>query len=212
MHKFCKKININGNHIEDTKQDIIVHILEGIPKYNPGKNTKLSTFLEMRVGQRLINDLRNQSRISRSATILNVESYRITCKCGTSFVRSFSKKEGCSELCKSCGTPLKDGEIVPVCLREINGSMVNENGDVDGIFNNAIDENYVTDDDAIFKHDVRQWLKSEDPKIVEMINMYCFDDQSMSAASSKVGLSGTGGSLKLKGLAKKRKVREILGR
>src|SRR5271169_3035249 len=53
VRKFMSRFHFNGNSSADTKHDIIVHILEGIPKYNPDRNTKLSTFIEMRVGRRL---------------------------------------------------------------------------------------------------------------------------------------------------------------
>ena len=47
--RFAHKYHFNGNAFEDTKHDVIVHILEGIPKYNPNKEMKLSKNLSKKI-------------------------------------------------------------------------------------------------------------------------------------------------------------------
>ena len=81
IYKFSNKYHFNNNSFEDTKHDVIIHILEGIPKYNSNRNAKLSTFLEMRVSIRLYKlanaqkykcASKNIKYFRGTATILNI--------------------------------------------------------------------------------------------------------------------------------------------
>jgi DNA-directed RNA polymerase specialized sigma24 family protein len=59
---------------EDIKQDIYVAILEGIPKYDPGRGASLSTFLHMFVKNRLIDCSRKKDPLrSRYHNIMMYE-------------------------------------------------------------------------------------------------------------------------------------------
>lgn len=219
IYKFSMKYHFNGNSIEDTKQDIAVLILEGIPKYNPDKNTKLSTFIEMRVGRRLINEIRNKSRISRNATFLNVGAFSIECDCGFKFFAVLDGANTAGVTCKKCGKLVNESiQKTPLNMPEVNSSKLSPNRfyedyfDSPNDFSRILDGESCIDKDVIFMHDMRKWLENEDPRVVKIIELYCFHDYSIKAASEAVGLSGAGGNMKLKELAKNRKVREILGR
>lgn len=219
VYKMALKYHFNGNTFDDTKHDVIIHILEGIPKYDPRKNTKLSTFIEMRVDRRLINELRNCSRISRNATFLNVGSYQVTCECGTNVIATFNGKKGYDKDCKKCGKPLSEAvKQMPLNTPEVNESTLSPNrfyedfSDIHTDFGAMLDDTYPVDDHAIFLHDMKNWLYNEDPRVVRIIELYCFHDYSIKAAAEEVGLSGAGGNMKLKELARNPHVREILGR
>jgi len=214
IHKLAGKYHFNGNSFEDTKHDVIVHILEGIPKYDPNKNTKLSTFIEMRVNRRLINDIRDRSRISRNATYLNVGMFSVTCKCGRNFIVKLGNES--QRQCVECGSPISEViKKIPVNTPEINESMLSPGGVYDnltGCQDIIGDEEKLIDEEVIFKCDMASWLRDEDPRVVKAIELLYFHDYTKSAAAREVGLTSTGLSMKLQELKDKRVVREIFGR
>ena len=131
IHKFMAKFHFNGNSAGDTRHDIIVHILEGIPKYNPNKNTKLSTFIEMRVNRRLINELRDKSRISKNATYLNIGTFHVVCQCGNDFIATINNGELSQTICQECGRSLAGAvKKVPINTPEVNESMLYTDDDM----------------------------------------------------------------------------------
>jgi len=214
IHKLATKYHFNGNSFEDTKQDVVVHILEGIPKYNPDKNTKLSTFIEMRVNRRLINDIRDRSRISRNATFLNVGIYSVTCECGRNFIVKLGKE--CQRRCAECGKLIDElTKKIPVNTPEISESMLSPSGLYDNQpeYHEIVgDETKLLDDEVIFMKDMAAWLQDEDPRIVKAIELLYFHDYTKSAAARAVGLTPTGLSIKLRELQDNSLVREIFGR
>lgn len=222
IYKFLSKFYFGGNSYEDTKQDIILHILEGIPKYDPRKDVKLSTFIEMRVHRRLINELRDKSRIFRNATFLNVSSYHFTCKCGNNFVLTISNDES-EVLCNSCGKRIKIKKKVSVNTPEVNESML-FHIDEDRGHDSVIDELPLTDynlirssqkpvdEQVITREDMNILLENEDPKIAEMVRLIYFYDYSIKAAAEKVGISSAGANIKLKKLQDNKMVRELFNR
>lgn len=217
IHKLATKYKFSGNTIKDTKHDVIVHILEGIPKYDPSKNTKLSTFLEMRVNRRLINELRDKSRISKNATYLNTGLYNITCKCGNHFVVRCDPNCTDHKACGECGEEItKNTKKLSVNTPEINESSLefeDSYGDILSEQVATLDKNNTSFDiNVIFMHDMKEWLKNEDPRIVKIIELMYFKDYSIKAAAETVGLSGAGANMKLKELARNRIVRELFGR
>jgi RNA polymerase sigma factor (sigma-70 family) len=78
----ASKFNIDGFQVEDKKQHVLLHIIESIPKYNPNKDTKLATFLQMRVTRLLLNDVRDANRFKNNATMLNSVMFTYRCECG----------------------------------------------------------------------------------------------------------------------------------
>jgi RNA polymerase sigma factor (sigma-70 family) len=212
--KLACRYHINGNLFEDTKHDIIVHILEGIPKYNPEKNTKLSTFIEMRVNRRLINDIRDKNRISKNATYLNIGIFNISCKCGYSFIDKFGN--GYETKCPKCNTIIGDGnKKTPMVMSEVNESSL-----MPGTRDNTLEfkdftmNNNITniDDNIIFICDINKWLKNKDPRLIRIIELIYFNDYSIKAAAEEVGLSSAGANIKLKELSKNKQVRELFDR
>jgi len=218
------KYRLKGNAFEDNKQNIIVHILEGIPKYNPFKNTKLSTFIQMRVERRLINEIRNESRLSRNANYLNVQAYNIICNCGSEYPVTVAKRRMLSHIiCSKCGSRASEQRILGYSSPEISLESVLEkcsNGDAVqdmSILQNSSSDILNTqdnhpDDKIIYMHDIQKWLEKEDPRTAEIVKLICFQDYSISAAAEKVGLTGAGVNMKLKSLKSKKIVRELLGR
>lgn len=218
----ANKYHVKGNSIEDNRQNIMLHILEGIPKYDPEKNTKLSTFLQMRVERRLINDIRNENRLCKNATALNTQFYMISCQCGNEYVLSEScNAELSKHSCSHCGRTANGQRVIMLGNNEVSlDSLLDSEGfnshsepdiapgDID-----VLNQRYKPlDDSVITMHDIGKWLKDEDPRVVKIIELVCFEDYSVSNAAKQVGLTGAGASLKLKNLKNNEFVREILGR
>lgn len=218
----ASKYKLKGNTLEDNKQNVILHILEGIPKYNPFKNTQLSSFLQMRVERRLINEIRNENRLSKNATTLNTQAFGITCGCGNEYVSYVSKKIHLRDVsCERCEAPANKQRVVILSNNELSLESVMDNF-YDGDFTNPDDisdesdilqqQSAPLDDSVITMHDLQKWLADEDPRVVKIIELVCFKDYSVRTAAQEVGLTGAGASLKLKGLKNKQIVRELLGR
>lgn len=217
-----------GFALEDTKQHIILRILEGIPKYDPDKNTTLSTFLYMRVERRIINEVRNVSTDSKNPTILRTYLYSISCDCGRKFMTSTSGDENVEDKqCYGCDKPIKNAKIFSV-------NMPPETLDVGVITKNLSSEDLISmkemisdsnfyislvygekaklDDIVILKSDIEKWIEGEDEQIKELVNLICFKDYTVKAAAEAVGVSHTGANNKLKNLKRKKIIRDMLGR
>jgi RNA polymerase sigma factor (sigma-70 family) len=78
----ASKFNLDGFQLEDKKQHVLLHLIESIPKYNPTKDAKLATFLQMRISRLLLNDVRDANRFKNNATTLNSMMFSYRCECG----------------------------------------------------------------------------------------------------------------------------------
>jgi predicted Zn-ribbon and HTH transcriptional regulator len=186
-----------------------------MPKYNPDKNMKLSSFLQMRVDRRLINELRDKSRKSKNATLLNIVTYNVTCDCGYNFVSTVNKDD--MPRCPECGKYVStEAKKLPVTIFEVNESMARyDDGGSEtnaSMYERIPDESVQIEDDVIYSYDMNKWLQNEDPRVVKIINLMYFHDYSITAAAKEVGLTGAGANIKLKDLRNNRIVREIFGR
>lgn len=239
LDKFIKylshKYNFPGLSLEDIQQNIALYILEGIPKYDPRKNTKLSTFLQMRIDRRLINEIRNQGRDLRNATILRTTLYAITCrKCDNKFILGLGSSEKVHEMhCKECGSILDNARAYPINLPPPSISESKLVSKLDASADASGRKGYTLDDlmsansfdlpmiygakpemnEAVeTKTDIMRMLDGEEPIVKELLELICFQDFSVKAAAKKVGISHTSANNKLKRLRRKRRVRETFGR
>ena len=219
-----------GFTLEDTKQHIILRILEGIPSYDPSKNTTLSTFLYMRIERRIINEVRNVSTDSKNPTILRTSLHSVSCDCGRKFMIGTSSDESIEDKqCYKCGRPIKNAKIFSVNIPPANLSSYLENkkwnlGDesvvvIDDIVSNeSIDISLVygvkskLDDSVILKRDVEKGIEREDEQVRGLVGLICFNDYTVKAAAEAMGISHTGASNKLKNLKRKKIIRDMLGR
>lgn len=220
------KYRLVGNSTEDNKQNVVLHILEGIPKYNPFKNTQLSTFLQMRVERRLINEIRNENILCRNATILNIRSFGVSCSCGLNYVATVDKKISLRlHMCDDCNEPAYEQSYVSLNNKELllnapapdrnSASGESTHSDIDDVMDKSdiLQQNQEPLDDSVISAcDMNSWLEGEDPRLVKIVKLICFDDYSVRAAGRAVGLTGAGASMKLRELKDKKIVKEILGR
>lgn len=213
----ANKYHFDGFTIEDTKQHIVVHILEGIPKFDPRKNVKLSTFIQMRVSRRLINEIRNDSKRTKNATTLNVYSYTFNCVCESSETVILGAEKDLKRKCNNCGKNMvnvKRNAIHPCEIPEnnflYNGSSNIEFSDKDRIFGPTND--YLLDEAVIYTYDINKWLENEDPVMAKVIELMCEKDYSINEAAKEVGISGAWVNVRLRNLKNKNIIKEIFGR
>lgn len=226
MAKFEKLIKFLGSKYkfrgfaqEDTRQHIAMRILEGIPKYDPRKATKLSTFIQMRVNRRLINELRDERHAFKNATSLNINSCNYLCSCGHSFNMVMSEEELIDKDCAKCGSSLNTSRKISIGFSEVslegyfshikNSSMDEDCGDFELIIEN---EQAFGEDDIILKHDVEKWLSGEDPEVVKLIELILLNDNNISSAAKEINLSNASANIKLKKLKNNRIIRDVLGK
>jgi RNA polymerase sigma factor (sigma-70 family) len=217
-----------GFAFEDTKQHIIMRILEGIPKYDPSRKVALSTFLHMRIEKRIINEIRNISIDSKNPTVLRTSLYSVICECGCKFMISTSGDERVeNNKCYWCDKTIENAKIFSINIppESINSIfIVNTMTDDERILVEDIvsDESFdiplvfgkrlKLEDKTTFKCDIEKFMKSESPEVRKLVELVCFNDYSVKAAAEIIGISHTGASNKLKKLKKKKIIRDILGR
>jgi len=215
------KYNFSGFTFEDAKQHVSLHIIEGMSKFDPRKEIKLSTFLQMRINRRLINEIRDDSRFYRNATMLNVQSYTVTCSCGGSFSITLNSDEDMSDReCAECGSSLGTAAKRAISHAELPIESAMEISDesyphtTENMIKNTNifgDPKDLSEDNIISRHDFREWLKDEDPRMIKVIELICFHDYSIKEAAAEAGISNAGANIKLKNLRKNKKIKEIFG-
>jgi RNA polymerase sigma factor (sigma-70 family) len=224
------RYRLEGFSFEDIKQHIIVHILECLPKYDPRRNTKLSTFIQTCVSRRLINEIRNQGRLYHNATVLNICSYNIECpNCGACFTLTANIDDNIEDfVCDACHKQFGQTKLTRVSKPELSLESVfdskqraDENVSCkcgcssDMEMSTIYDVQKPLDEDVINKCDIEALLEDlriKDPCTAKLIELHCFKDYSVHDAAKEVGISGMGARNKLKDLRRKLKVRKIFDR
>ena len=220
IHFLSTKYHLKGFALEDSKQHIAMRILEGIPKFDPRKGVKLSTFLQMRINRRLINELRDQNHSSKNATYLNINSYNYLCGCGNSFTITLTEEENETErVCEKCNSSTNKARKVSVGFSEVSldsYAVFNNSNETDedvGNYDSFIEnENVLDEDDIILKHDINSWLENHDPIMAKLFNLILLQDYSVSRAAEKLGISNACASLKLKKLKDDEKFMEMINK
>ena len=194
------KFDFDGFTSEDNKQHVVLRILEGIPKFNPNKDTQLSTFLQMRISRLLINEIRNANRFCRNATSLNVKAYSYRCACGHTFYANKSDKIDC---CDSCQLPIDKSKRhwihkSTVSLDELSDGYI-------GQHSRALDTNK-----KVEELDLLSCIKDESDEIKEIVCLLYFEGQTIKDISEKLGLSATSIYNKIKSLKYSHKLNELM--
>ena len=223
IHKYAVKF-LSYNDIEDVKQDIIVHILESIPKYSPSKGTKLSTFLEMRIYRMLVNIVRNDNRMSKNATSLNIMACSIECsECNARFVVQVASGEEVS--CNICGSSISTTNrrhTIAIRPSLFSDNKLKNKIDLTGITisleANIPDDGSSThsrmnmEDLVMFEADMSKAMLDEDQDVINIINLIYEQDHSIDSAADELGIPGSSANFKIKKLSRKKIIRDIFGR
>lgn len=69
VNKFARKLCAFGLDFEDSKQEVLIILIEGIKNYDEEKEVKLSTFLHVHINNKVISKMKTLSKKSRCATL-----------------------------------------------------------------------------------------------------------------------------------------------
>jgi RNA polymerase sigma factor (sigma-70 family) len=192
----ASKFNFDGFDLEDKKQHIALRIVEGIPQFKPDKGAKLSSFLQMRITRRLINEVRDANRSRKSATNLKTRVFSYHCSCGNAF--SAEESVTACDVCSKAINPEK--------RRWIKQSTVSIEEAGDGYIGAA-------GTDTMNKHintiELEESLQNVDQDTKDIVCMI-YNDCSLSVIAEKLGMSQSNVYAKLKKLRKNKKLHEII--
>lgn len=198
INKVSSNYRVDGQSYEDIKQDIVLKILEGVPKYNPNKGTKLSTFIYMRTKRMLINDMILKGSESRNSTILKTSLFTLRCDCGNSFTLCAEGGEiSDSEKCLGCGKKATDinkkyrinkgpASIYDARVSSPNVDIMSDLND-DFAFIKGVSRPFFEQVEC--KKDLDSFFKSQGDRFGEVLRLICFQDHSLYSASVKAGVS-----------------------
>jgi len=215
--------SILGYSFEDSIQHISMRIIEGIPYYKPHMQSKLSTFLYMRVGRRIINEIRNLGTDCKNPTILQTSLYSVTCNnCGEKFTITLGRGSSPRDYkCQVCNHNLKQAKVFSInappsslsdTANETNQSYLDEISACSPNVQMVYGDGAKTEDFVISKLDLSKCIGEEEPSVRKLLELVCLNEHSIKSAAEIVGISHTGASNKLRQLGRKKKFRDMLGR
>lgn len=75
VNKYARKLCAFGLDFEDSKQEVLIILIEGIKNYDEKKQVKLSTFLHVHLNNKVISKMKTLSKKSRCATLSKDEKF-----------------------------------------------------------------------------------------------------------------------------------------
>lgn len=193
--KLAAKYFIQGYSFEDLKQEFTVMAIEGIHSYNYKKSTKLSTFLQHHLRNKIFSKIKSENKMAKDAF-------------------SFQIEEDSSEKAESF-TRARD----EIHFSQFN-YMLNKNGEGGSISF----ENNISEDENIFQFlkkdystiefeaSFQKLLPKLDRDTAKVLELVYYKDYSLNDAARIVGLTPWAISEKLKRLAEKKYVKDIFNK
>lgn len=226
LFKMSKAFYINGYSAEDLKQELAILAIEGVRTFDGTKNVKLSTFLHIHLHNKIISKIRSKNKLSNNAFATNESgSLPSVCECGSDVFLIVEKfGEETSRECTVCDRIYK--KEIRAAKREIGlgdvGAPTKSNDMLSGM--EFIDT--VSESDAMYspmetaekaielEASIQAICESRgmDPETAQLLRLVSLDDYSVKEAAEEIGISPWAASLKLKNLARNRKIRDMLGR
>lgn len=215
------KIRLAGFEREDIKQLIILMLLDGIRRYNPKLNIKLSTFLYVHIKNRMISRIKEETRQSLNATY-NEPFYKFICICGHTFVAY--KEEGKYAHCVMCKHKVdntwtvRPEHVNAVSLDAILTSTNDDerHSDSSFVFNSNTNNNLIdffgkidTMENVEKVLDFSSVLRYEDDITRKIADLIYNKDYSITDAANEVGLTCWAASLRLKHLKNKKHIKDF---
>lgn len=226
LYKMSKAFFIAGYSAEDLKQELAIMAIEGVRSFDGTKNVKLSTFLTIHLHNKLISKIRSKNKLSDNATAIGDScTLPAVCECGSNvFLITEKFGEEVSRECTVCDRVYKK-EIRSV-KREIGlGDVGVPSKDRD--ISNAVEFiDTVAESDAMYSaiETAEKAVELEasiaaicdsrgmDPEAAKLLRLIGVNDYSIKEAADEIGISLWAATLKIKGLARNRKIRDMLGR
>lgn len=222
LHKMSRSIYIPGYTTEDLKQELAILAIEGIRSYDGTKNVKLSTFLHIHLHNKIVSKIRSKNKLSNNASA-SIENASLpdTCNCGSTIFMVETKSGEERRRCVSCDKlytkKLKNAKT------EIPFSVMDEridHGDegkisfVDSVSRDGSMFAQVTNPEDLVEMSgaLADACSDMDDKTKQLIQLVCLEDYSIKDAADKIGMSSWAANVRLKGLSKNKKVRELLSK
>jgi RNA polymerase sigma factor (sigma-70 family) len=165
--------------VEDAQQDIKLKMLESLKKFDPRKEVRLNTYVQMVLECKLKNQMRDENTNGNNATFLNINLRRYSCKCGNNFehIEDNDKKTICSNCQSSDGL-----RQIKIAHREIWLDDLGWRGVVNNHAHNP-------ENSWILKHDFENYLENSDLETKEFLDLIFFKDLSLSETAEKLDIS-----------------------
>lgn len=226
LFKMSKAFYINGFSQEDLKQELAIMAIEGVRVFDGTRGVKLSTFIQTHLHNKIISKIRSTNKLSNNAYSANENgALPAVCECGSDVFLVLSKYgEEVSKECTICDRVYK--RDMRIAKREIGFCEVTKSdNDVSGStpmeFIDTVDSSDAmysaleTAEKAVELEASIQAIcesKGMDQNTAKLLRLISIDDYSVKEAAEEVGMSSWTAALKLKDLARNRKIRDMLGR
>jgi len=191
LNKMSSKTYISGYTFEDIRQELNIMAIQGIRSYNPSKGTKLSSFLQTHLRNKLISKLRSVNKMSN-------DSFALYEKKGDKAEGGKIRRVREEILFSSC-TP--EGVEDPSMMFE---NTVAEEEGLYGMSGPSLS-------DKEFELAIRSLESSLDPKTVTIMKLVYYEDYPIKKAADAVGLTGWAASMRLKKLKENEFFMEAFG-
>jgi len=226
LFKMSKAFYINGYSQEDLKQELAILAIEGVRSFDGTRGVKLSTFLQTHLHNKLISKIRSKNKLSDNATSIGDScTLPSICECGSEiFLITEKFGEEISRECTVCDRIYK--KEIRAVKREIGLGDVGVKSK-DGDTSNVVEFiDTVAESDALYSaiETAEKAIELEasieaicdsrgmDVETAKLLKLIGINDYSIKEAADEVGISLWAATLKIKGLARNRKVRDMLGR
>lgn len=221
LFKMSHSLYIPGYESDDLKQELAIMAIEGVRVYDATKNVKLSTFLHIHLHNKLISKIKSKNKLSHNAfNVAEGHSLPSVCECGSgNFLITEKGGEELTRECVSCDRIYRKN--IRTAKREVSFSAIDSGRtDINHSHTSFIDG--VEDGGSVFgrtlsevesieiERSIDSACENLDEKIASMLKMIAFEDYSVQDAAEEVGMSPWSANLKLKTLAKNKKIKDML--
>ena len=206
--------HINGYTFEDIKQEISLLVVDGVRKYDPNRDVKLSTFLHWHLKNKFITKLKSLNTMANDATSMKGEKIE-NCSCGGTISKSHTNE---TFVCESCGKIHKS--IYRSSRRELIFSEMKLNSNEEDDGNEYV--SCVSNDDSVFpsRFGGTKTLETKmfferlesvlDDKTAKILRKFCIEGTTMQEAAKSVGMTGWAASVRLKRINKNPLAKKII--
>lgn len=210
----ASRSHINGYTFEDIKQEICLLVVDGVKKYDPSRDVKLSTFLHWHLKNKFITKLKSLNTMANDATSMKDGKIE-ACSCGG----KIEKDSGSSVfVCSSCKKVHK--AVYRSSRRELIFSEMKLGSNEDDDNGDYI--NYISTDDSMFPSRFGNISGLEtkiffeklesvlDEKTAKILRKFCIEGTTMQEAAKSVGMTGWAASVRLKRINKNPMAKKII--
>jgi RNA polymerase sigma factor (sigma-70 family) len=206
--------HISGYSFDDIRQEICLLVVDGVKKYDPDREVKLSTFLHWHLKNKFITKLKSLNTMANDATSTKDEKIE-GCPCGGDIERDLVKDAFVCSSCKKIHKAVYRSSRRELIFSEMK---LGTNSDDDG--GDYI--SYVSTDDSVFPSGYGNIASLEtkiffekleavlDDKTAKILRKFCIEGTTMQEAARSVGMTGWAASVRLKRIRKNPLAKKII--